>query len=660
MTGSSNASTRGLERADSLWEAALRNLAAEDKAIIHVHGSNKHEILQSILTVAEDKRDLCLRKRWKYKRGSEVIILRDQLDKIVAWVGRFRDIGSTLVQYDPVHGALPWAAVLAILQCATSDLQSFGAMVDGVERVSGIMPRYAILEEAYLQKHPLSAAQQQLKIALVKLYTSILRYLAKARRYFSTGTARRVLSSALSAPEIEVQRLLDIVSKKAADVDSGLLVIQSEVNQSMDNQAMGIFQVLSELEKPLVRSSVEISTLYRQFTIQERRRLLSWLSPIRSSLHHRSEGEGYLPGSGSWLFKKAEFVRWRESPSSAILWIHGIPGCGKTKLIYMTIQKLMEEMQSSANPAPIAYFYLARNPAEPERSNPDVAARSILRQLATSAQGEIKDLVVEEFQHRDEEAQLEGGEVAPLSPLQTKSLILALLDRDPATIIIDALDECDPARRHELLSTLDEIVMKSSSVVKIMVASRDDGDISCRLSNSPNVYIRADDNGPDIERFIDHSLSEALSSGRLLNGQLSEETKADVSITLKGKAQGMFRWVTMQIDNLCDNARIKLESDVQHEIGILPRTLRETFDRNYRRILDLARPSRLVAERVIKWLLCAQRLMNADDVIAAATFASERHVLTTQSILDICCNMVVVDDLGHFRFAHLSVREYLE
>lgn len=122
----------------------------------------------------------------------------------------------------------------------------------------------------------------------------------------------------------------------------------------------------------------------------------------------------------------------------------------------------------------------------------------------------------------------------------------------------------------------------------------------------------------------------------------------------------MFRWVTLQIDNLCDNMCIKIESDIRQELGSLPQTLRESYKRTHQRVLDLARPSRVIAERVFEWLLCAQKLMDIEDLAPAVTFASERHVLTTENILDICCNMVVVDDHGYFRFSHLSVCEYLE
>ena len=57
------------------------------------------------------------------------------------------------------------------------------------------------------------------------------------------------------------------------------------------------------------------------------------------------------------------------------------------------------------------------------------------------------------------------------------SLILAISDNKLAIILIDALDECNPERRYELLEALDTILQECANLVKIFVSSRDDGDI---------------------------------------------------------------------------------------------------------------------------------------------------------------------------------------
>jgi selenocysteine-specific translation elongation factor len=76
-------------------------------------------------------------------------------------------------------------------------------------------------------------------------------------------------------------------------------------------------------------------------------------------------------------------------------------------------------------------------------------------------------------------------------------LILALLGANPATIVIDAVDECDPAGRYKLLMALGEILQESANIAKVFVRSRDDRDIVDWLASSPNSYVSTRDNSKD-------------------------------------------------------------------------------------------------------------------------------------------------------------------
>ena len=102
--------------AENLWQKALQDLDEEDKANVDFSNSNKLDILKDILAIAEDKRQVCLEKRWKYRKGKKEVIIRDQLEKIVGWVDKFKQIGDQAMQYDPGHAALPWAGVRFLLQ----------------------------------------------------------------------------------------------------------------------------------------------------------------------------------------------------------------------------------------------------------------------------------------------------------------------------------------------------------------------------------------------------------------------------------------------------------------------------------------------------------------------------------------------------------------
>lgn len=100
-----------------LWDKAFRNLSREDREAINPQHTNKLDILKDVLEAVENKKLLCLRKRWKYKKSNgEVIILRDLLEKVVVWVNKFKEVVDVAVQFDPLHAALPWAAIRFLLQ----------------------------------------------------------------------------------------------------------------------------------------------------------------------------------------------------------------------------------------------------------------------------------------------------------------------------------------------------------------------------------------------------------------------------------------------------------------------------------------------------------------------------------------------------------------
>ena len=166
-------------------------------------------------------------------------------------------------------------------------------------------------------------------------------------------------------------------------------------------------------------------------------------------------------------------------------------------------------------PTPIAYFYCARDNADPQRAEPEEALRSIARQLSgVDIDMPIRYPTIKMHTHTC------GNRFSArrLTVDETVELILQLTNENPATLIIDALDECEPLRRHELLEALDTIVSKSANIVKVLVSSRDDSDIVCRLDNSPNLYIHAHDNDNDIRQFIHVEVDTAIRQKRLLGG----------------------------------------------------------------------------------------------------------------------------------------------
>ena len=99
----------------NLWQKALGRLDDELKAKLDF-GNSKHDILKKVLRIAEQKKQLCLSKRWKFERNGEDIVLRDVVEKIIKWLHRFGTVGDIAMQFDPAHASLPWAGVRFLLQ----------------------------------------------------------------------------------------------------------------------------------------------------------------------------------------------------------------------------------------------------------------------------------------------------------------------------------------------------------------------------------------------------------------------------------------------------------------------------------------------------------------------------------------------------------------
>lgn len=146
---------------------------------------------------------------------------------------------------------------------------------------------------------------------------------------------------------------------------------------------------------------------------------------------------------------------------------------------------------------------------------------SLARQLSSLEPGTpLLDDAVQEFKKREDEAFASGH----MDLEESVELINNLRDHYPTTtIVIDALDECDPERRGDFLEALESILKNSTNLVKIFISSRDDKDIVDHLRNYPNLSISSDKNTQDIQIFTLAEVDRLVKVGRLLRDSLDKE-----------------------------------------------------------------------------------------------------------------------------------------
>ncbi|KAL9036276.1 MAG: hypothetical protein Q9180_004390 [Flavoplaca navasiana] len=671
----------------SLWDQAVQSLSDEDKQSIDFSRPDKATILADVLQAAEQKKHLCMQKRWKFtKKNGHVFIVRDLCEKIIKWTHKFKEIGDVAVQYDPSHASLPWAAVRFFLQLSVNDVQTFGAMAEGLETVASHITRCKKYEDVYLSPSFSSSIQADLKSHLLCHYAVILTYLATARRYYTKSTVRRLGGSVfetsdsvdtylskIAAGRDEIERCAHLInSELLRGTNSAVPHIQVSVNAiacdfrsvstSQHSQYLSLKAIMSSFEQPILRAAAQVSDIHAYLAKEERRKILIWLSTIKYREHHKTSFATVMSESGAWLQQKPEFVDWKTSSASSTLWIHGIPGSGKSKVMSTLIQNLLDAKSQDVATSAFSYFYCTRDEAEKSRADPDEIMRAILKQLSCpDASQPIHAAVLREFQKRQKDADEDGLDPLKLSLHDCKNLIFEISDQIPVVVMVDALDECDPLRRHELLQALRDIVQSSNNLVKVIISSRDDIDISCRLAGVPNVYISSDDSRDDLNRFVEQELDKAIEEQRLLRGQVPSCLRQQIIDRLRAGAKGMFLWAHLQIQNLCDPERMIVARDVEDALQRLPTTLVAVYSNILDRIDRIAPYSRLLAIKALNLILCAQKPLNSAIMARMLQPSRSENLLHAQDMLGLCCNLVVLDkSLNVFRFAHASVREFLK
>jgi len=117
----------------AIWEQALASpkISKEDREVLQENSpSDSDSLLRAVAATLRDVE----RKRWvnySYTWNGRTFKIFKLLDNVTTWVDRFKSIGDIIVQYDPIHLALPWGAVRMLLQvCSHSKLLARRAKLD--------------------------------------------------------------------------------------------------------------------------------------------------------------------------------------------------------------------------------------------------------------------------------------------------------------------------------------------------------------------------------------------------------------------------------------------------------------------------------------------------------------------------------------------------
>ena len=232
----------------------------------------------------------------------------------------------------------------------------------------------------------------------------------------------------------------------------------------------------------------------------------------------RKAWKKHQPSTGDWLICGQQYNEWKKTGQSKLLWLHGIPGCGKTILCSIVIKSLTIETQQHSRRA-LAYFYYDFN-LEAGKRDCIAMLRSIVGQLASQIEGDPPHV-------RDLYTVCAAGSRLPDEQQLCLTLSNIIRDFDQTFIIIDALDESsDRGEFPDILTT--------AANIHVLVTSRFMDDVEYALRPFRPMEVLANAHVDDIRTHV----KSRLQHDNKLN-RLSDVIKARIEEALVETSGGM-------------------------------------------------------------------------------------------------------------------------
>jgi ankyrin repeat protein len=240
-------------------------------------------------------------------------------------------------------------------------------------------------------------------------------------------------------------------------------------------------------------------------------------------------------------------------------------------------------------------------------------------------------------------------------------LMQQILGKIPSGYLtVDAVDECS-----SFGSRTDEFFQRIAFIprrFKILITSRTPANIRKDLSmiHTPlkSLEILPEYSKSDLDHFIDQSINNASFSKD--NGMI------DAIRSRLSRCDGMFLWVKLMVEHLQLQT---CEYEMLNCLEELPEGLPQTYDGIMERINQLSRSQRMLAHRVLFWVITARRPLSVSEVQVLLAVQpkiqsfDERRMITDadSSILAVCGGMISYRGLEKKIYCtHFTVTEYLE
>lgn len=312
-------------------------------------------------------------------------------------------------------------------------------------------------------------------------------------------------------------------------------------------------------------------------------------------------------GTCQWLLSDSQYETWIASRESALLWITGYPGSGKTILSAFITNHLERKRLSAKQEAIVCSFFCVEEIENQHDAN--AILRSMIAQILVR-RGHLLKYVENELGYSKDDRDLLSSYYRLWKVFTDFACDAGL---GPINIVLDGLDECEEKSRNRFVHSITELLRKlksiSNSCVKFFITSRPFVVPKDYVRDTSSQQLQLEDRQNKIDEDLRLVIGNRVESiaGRT---RATPDTITLLKQSLYGNADRTFLWAKFALQIL-DDELLLAPDDILRILSELPRDLKATYARFLRKIPPQHAP---VAENLVHIIIGSFRPLSVDEI----------------------------------------------
>ena len=525
--------------------------------------------------------------------------------------------------------------ILMMRKLLLNPYQENEASQKGLADVTTLMAVYEWQEKTYLRYDNTKCS---LKDSLICLYTMILSYEAALLVHLDQNAPNQWLDSIVSSGDWS-SRLKDI---REQDTKCRLITNAISAKLGVEWHEEEIKWQQDLLQQPrLAEESSHLRKLHSNYEAGKN------VNPER------------VPGTCQWFLDHVDFLTWRKSQSSRLLWLSADPGCGKSVLAKYLVDRRGEALSVRKSKPTVCYFFF--KDGDIERRDGAKAICALLHQLFLQHP--------QLYRHAKEDFRTKSDSFLIDLDALWNILIKAIEDSSEAEIIcvLDALDECQEYSRKALIKKLvefyghEDTIKNSRPTVKFLVTSRPEIEIVRDFTDLTEVRLRGEEESEQISQEIDLVIQKRIQDiGKRMALRPSQQSSLRNKLT--SIPHRTYLWLHLTFDAI-EQKLLLTGKDIAAIVSVIPKNV----DQAYTAILDRSRNKEL-ARKLLHIVLAANEPLTIEELNVAIVLEEGQKCYSeldmwpkadsSDLVKNICGLFISVVD-SKIYLIHQTAREFL-